>query len=924
MGLKVTEQERRRVKATAKVFGIIFIICAVLTSVFAIITPRATEIEVLGENNEVLKSLVGSHDGNTYFLQSNNLLCEFDSFTNEQLSEFKLTEEVKLKLAESGAQTVKGSLSEWKHVTALSGKTNDYFCAIDNVGNIFKLKKDAEGKLMVADDFYLVTGVSKTIRGFDNIDDRVFALVIQASSLGSYFYIEEYDLENLTTVKKTKFLWDIANEKKQVGEGEDQIEYQKIEAVKAATGVLAFYAHNDSLYFVKDGGGIIRVSTDLQDSNYGGGDIDFFKDAANASNSVSPEILQKKEEAYKGHLVESLAHWCVEYVIKFGMEFKVNGTLITADQITDKEGNPVTKSDIRDKKKRAEVDEKTQDLFKSYSKEELIAILDGLTLDNSTKTNIKTEAENIANELEKELSVGSLDWLLDYDPTLMSMFVKSECFDENCYASYIPGECTIYGMVLSKKNNALYYTNASDNHLYTLSIDELKTREMGDSIYKKDENGNPIGKIDNIHCGKRQSFDAFGNPLGYNKLANTLYLKFAYERKVVIVDINDMSDYKVIGSFTGSFNMYSLIGDKDNKVTQIFRKVTKVDMQGNDNIYFYYSAYEPDKFANKGVITTMFVVFLALTVISFFMGLWIWRNSKTDKGVKKIVFIAKDTKRNKFVYLALSFFIILLIMFCYYEAFGAIAMSFFNYTKTEPAWIWNNFANYIKIFNDSDFWPSVVNMLIFLVSDIIIAIVPPIIFAIMLILIRNKVASSWIRSLMFIPGIIPSIAGMLIWRVGIYGNEGLLNQLFNTNIQWLVEPTIAKWSLIFMGFPFIGGYLIFYGGMMNIPHEYHEAGTLEGLGTIKRFLKIDIPLIMPQMKYIFITTFIASVQNFARTQVLAASVTTPVQSMYNAMTSQKGDYGMSSAYATLIFLFLFAAIATNFKMQKQEAMGADL
>ena len=38
----------------------------------------------------------------------------------------------------------------------------------------------------------------------------------------------------------------------------------------------------------------------------------------------------------------------------------------------------------------------------------------------------------------------------------------------------------------------------------------------------------------------------------------------------------------------------------------------------------------------------------------------------------------------------------------------------------------------------------------------------------------------------------------------------------------------------------------------------------------------------------------------------------------------KADYGMASAYATLIFIFLFAAVATNFKMQKKETMGEDL
>ena len=128
-----------------------------------------------------------------------------------------------------------------------------------------------------------------------------------------------------------------------------------------------------------------------------------------------------------------------------------------------------------------------------------------------------------------------------------------------------------------------------------------------------------------------------------------------------------------------------------------------------------------------------------------------------------------------------------------------------------------------------------------------------------------------------------------------------------------------------MGFPFVGGYLIFYGGVMNIPKEYHEAGRLEGLGIVRRLISIDIPLIMPQIKYIFIMTFIGSVQNYARTYILASSGTiTPVENMYRIMTGAQADYGMASAYATIIFIFLFFAVATNFKMQKKETMGDDL
>jgi ABC-type sugar transport system permease subunit len=220
-------------------------------------------------------------------------------------------------------------------------------------------------------------------------------------------------------------------------------------------------------------------------------------------------------------------------------------------------------------------------------------------------------------------------------------------------------------------------------------------------------------------------------------------------------------------------------------------------------------------------------------------------------------------------------------------------------------------------------------MLFFLCSDLILCIIPPLVFAFLLTIIRNKTLSNWVRSLMFIPGIIPGMATMLIWREGIYGADGVMNQILmmfgKDPIAFLDNTAYSRWSLIMMGFPFVGGYLIFYGGMMNIPNEYHEAGWLEGLGVVKRFFLIDIPLIMPQIKYIFIMTFISSVQNYARTYILGSAGTiTPVESMYRIMTGAQADYGMASAYATIIFVFLFVAVAANFKMQKKDTMGEDL
>ena len=110
---------------------------------------------------------------------------------------------------------------------------------------------------------------------------------------------------------------------------------------------------------------------------------------------------------------------------------------------------------------------------------------------------------------------------------------------------------------------------------------------------------------------------------------------------------------------------------------------------------------------------------------------------------------------------------------------------------------------------------------------------------------------------------------------------------------------------------------------MNVPDSYYEAAEMDGITVVKRFVFIDVPLIFAQIKYVFIMTFIGSVQNFGRTYMTTAGswdTTTPVHTMYEYVN--KGNYGRASAYATVLFVFLFFATVVNLRMKGKENEGA--
>ena len=163
---------------------------------------------------------------------------------------------------------------------------------------------------------------------------------------------------------------------------------------------------------------------------------------------------------------------------------------------------------------------------------------------------------------------------------------------------------------------------------------------------------------------------------------------------------------------------------------------------------------------------------------------------------------------------------------------------------------------------------------------------------------------------------------MLIWRTGIYGEYGVLNTMIEMfkgePIKFLTSSGTALASIIMMGFPFIGSYLIFYGAIMNIADSYIEAAELEGCPLVKRILTIDIPLIMPQLKYVLIMTLIQSAQNFNRVYMTTGGswgTQIPINVMYNNLVA--GNYGQSSAYATLLFVIMFIPMYINLRTQKK-------
>lgn len=342
----------------------------------------------------------------------------------------------------------------------------------------------------------------------------------------------------------------------------------------------------------------------------------------------------------------------------------------------------------------------------------------------------------------------------------------------------------------------------------------------------------------------------------------------------------------------------------------------------------YYSMSLAKSIALFAVLRWVFVALMLVLLLStLYLGFATFDDFR-ERIHKKARAFFRALWRYKFIYLSLAIPFLLLILFYYIPIGFGFGLSFFDYIPGTRS-VFVGFRNFVAVLASAQFWKSAGMMLVFLLADILKALIPPVLLAEAIMAVRSKRFSLWVRILLFVPGIMPGVATTLVWSAGIFGATP--NSLVNAFLGLFMPGFVKNWvysaslstsmgTLIAFGFPWIGSYLIFYGAISGINASVFEASRLDGCGWFRRIVKIDIPLILPQLKYIFVTSFIASVQNYTNIYVLHGingQIQTPALLMYREIIN--ANYGVASVMGVLIFLFLSVATFFNFRMQSDKS-----
>ena len=271
--------------------------------------------------------------------------------------------------------------------------------------------------------------------------------------------------------------------------------------------------------------------------------------------------------------------------------------------------------------------------------------------------------------------------------------------------------------------------------------------------------------------------------------------------------------------------------------------------------------------------------------------------------------------------------LLLIVLFQYYPISSAFYYSLFDWKQNGDA-VWVGLQNFRDILHDQILGESTFNLLKLMAAGMVISVTVPLAAAELIFHLRNERLQYLYRVLFVIPMIVPGVVTLLIWGFIYDYNMGLANQVLraiglNSFAQaWLADPRIALYSLILIGFPWIGGFglLIYTAGLQAIPTDVLDSCKLDGATGLRRIWAIDIPLVMAQIKLMIVLCVIGGIQGF-QTQLLLTdggpgySTMVPGLSLYqNSMLYDRMGY--ACAIGVVLFVVILCVTYINMKYIK--------
>lgn len=256
--------------------------------------------------------------------------------------------------------------------------------------------------------------------------------------------------------------------------------------------------------------------------------------------------------------------------------------------------------------------------------------------------------------------------------------------------------------------------------------------------------------------------------------------------------------------------------------------------------------------------------------------------------------------------------LLLIGVFSYYPAVRSLIGGFYQWNGFTPP-SYAGTSQFTQYLHSPVFGTEVKNIAVLTGGSILITLVAQFTAAEVVTHMPRR-AAAVAKHVLVLPIVLPPLVLIQIWAYLLQPGNGLVDRVLGDlglpQPAWFADQHLALIGILLVGFPWISnlGFLIFLGGLQNLPRDVLDAARLDGLGPIGRLFAIDVPLLLPQFRIVVVLSGIFAVQNFVPILLLTnggpgTATFVPGLDMYQS-AFQNDQYGYGMAIGTLLFAAL--------------------
>ena len=231
--------------------------------------------------------------------------------------------------------------------------------------------------------------------------------------------------------------------------------------------------------------------------------------------------------------------------------------------------------------------------------------------------------------------------------------------------------------------------------------------------------------------------------------------------------------------------------------------------------------------------------------------------------------------------------------------------------------------NYIDMFQTPEFWKATWNTVWFCFLTVPVGVILALFVAMLL---NTKVKfKGGFRTIFFLPLVCAPAAVAMVWQVIFNGDNGILNQILGTQIQWITNSKTAMVAVAIVSVWSSVGYdaVLLLAGLQNIPKTLYEANSIDGAGKVRQFFTITLPMVSPTMFSVLIMRLMSSMKVYDLIYMMSDDTNPAMADMQSLMylfyrsSFVAGDRGYGSAIVIWTVCLILLVTLIQFWGQKK-------